>query len=376
MIRALDLTTGAAGAYATLLLAEIGADVILVEPPEGCEMRQQTGTEDFTFEFLHRRKRSVTCDLRTRAGREVLAALLGTAEVVFEDCQPGRGRQPLVAWPEVKDRFPSLVMVSITPFGQTGPRATWKASEFVLQAMGGVVSSTGFDDSAPQRLPGNQAAYVAGLHAAGAALAAVYGMREGKTPAVHVDISVQECMATYATRDISRFAYTGQDVQRFGRDFGMQGWPPISLAKDGYVMLEALRAEWEAFALFLGLDDRFLTHEFHDARTRAERWSEIAPDFERAVALRTKHEWFEASAAQGYTFAPIDDVLEVLSSPQLAARGFPGRIPGRNLASPSMPFSHSFGVAMPNRAPRPGEHNEILWGAVDGRSLESERRAR
>jgi crotonobetainyl-CoA:carnitine CoA-transferase CaiB-like acyl-CoA transferase len=375
MIRVLDLTRGPAGAFATLLLAELGLEVVKVEPPgAGDPLRRSEDGDELAFAFLNRRKKSITLDLPAGPHRVLLLRLARTAGLIVEDAPPGRMAVIGLSWPALQAENGSLVYVSISPFGQDGPHASWKASEFVLQAMGGVVSSTGWDEGAPQRLPGFQASYAAGIQAAGAALAAFYGVQSGMTGGVHLDISIQEAMATYATRDISRYAYTGQDVQRFGREFGMQGWPPIAVARDGYVMLEALRAEWEAFALFLGLDDRFLTHEWHEPAVRAARWSEILPDFERAVRARTKREWFEASAAQGYTFAPIDDLGEVLDSPQLAARGFFSRLEDRDLPSPRLPFTHTMEPVLPNRASRLGEHNRAILGDELGLS-ESDLRA-
>ncbi len=356
-VRALDLTSGAAGGFATLLLAEMGFEVTKVEAPGA--RTYSADLDETAFAFLNRRKKSVQLDLSNDAGRASLRAMIETADLLFEDATPGSMEGSMesdgLGWDALHRVNPALVLVSITPFGQSGPRAGWKASEFVLQAMGGVVATTGWADGSPQSLPGHIASCGAALHAVAAGLAAVYGVRAGTTDGVHIDVSIQEAMATFATREVQRYVYTGQDVARFGREFGMQGWPPIGIAADGYIMMEALRAEWEAFAHFLGLDDRFLTHEFNEPETRAARWAEIRPDFERAVRARTKYQWFEDSAAHGYTFAPIDTLLEVLHSPQAEARTFFSDLEGGPGRTPRPPFT-GFSSAMPNRAPSLGEH--------------------
>jgi crotonobetainyl-CoA:carnitine CoA-transferase CaiB-like acyl-CoA transferase len=369
-MRIIDLSQGRAGPFATMLLAELGADVIKVEPPgvgDPLRGRREDVPEDFGFDYLNRRKRAVTLNLRTRPGRELLLRLVTAADALIESFPPGtRGRLRLshrALW----RANPEIVVTSITPFGRHGPRRDWQASELVLQAMGGVMEATGFDGEAPLRLAGEQAAHIAGLNAATATLAAIHGVRLGTERAVHIDVAIQETLPPHWARHISQYVYSGTGMRREARDNGRQGFPHTAMAADGYLYLLALRAEWESFAYFLGLE-QFVTHEWSDPTVRAARWPEIRPHFEASIASRGKYDWFAAAAEMGYTFAPVEDAFGVLNSPQYAARGFfhAAEVDGVEVPCPGLPFTHGETPARPNRAPALGEHNGEVYGELVG----------
>lgn len=365
-MRVLDLSQELAGPFAAQLLAELGADVIKVEPPSGdlWRARAAADAEDESFAWANRRKRGVTLDIRTPGGRDLLLRLVAAADVLIESFRPGALRRRGFSFRTLKRANPRLIVVSVTPFGQRGPRRDWQASELTLQAMGGVVHATGWDDSPPLKLAGQQAAFLAGLNAATAALAAVYGLRAGVSGAVHLDIGIQECFAPHWARHIAQYAYSGTGMKRNSRANGRQGFPDSARAADGNLYLLALRAEWEEVAYFLGLE-QFITPEWSDPAERTRRWDEIDPHFRAAVARRRKGEWVAAAAERGYTFAPLDGPLEVLASPQLAERGFFGDatlVGGETVQSPRLPFRSGFHPAGENRAPSLGEHTAVVYG--------------
>ncbi len=356
MMRVLDLSRGVAGPFATLLLAELGADVVIVEPPGAVDER-----DPVLSAYLNRRKRSVTLDVRSSEGRAALLRLATEADAVVESGAPGDLRKLRLTHRTLRRASPNLVLASITPFGQSGPRHDWQGSELVWQAMGGVMQATGFDEEPPLRLGGEVAQAIAGVNAATAILAAVYGVRAGLERAVHLDIAIQETLPPHWARHISQYAYSGTGMRRESRDVGRQGFPHTVMAQDGYVYLLALRAEWEAFACFLGLD-QYLTPEWSDAETRMQRWAEIEPDFNAAIASKHRYQWFAEAAEQGYTFAPIHSAADLLASPQQAARGFfqPACIDGREVPCPGLPFRFAAPPAEPNAPPSPGQQTAEL----------------
>lgn len=366
MMRVIDLSEELAGPFAAQLLAELGADVVKVESTSGdrwrCRVTQDP--EDESFLWANRRKRGLTLDIRKPGGRDLLLRLVTQADVLVESDRPGSlGRRGL-SFRTLKQANPRLILTSVTPFGQRGPRRDWQGSELTLQAMGGVVAATGWDDSPPLKLAGHQAAFIAGLNAATATLAAVFGLRAGTSGAVHLDIAIQETFAPHWARHIAQYAYSGTGMKRNSRANGRQGFPDSARAADGNLYLLALYAEWEAVAHFLGLD-QFLTPEWSDPAERTRRWDEIDPHFRAAVASRSKGEWVAAAAERGYTFAPLDGPLEVLASPQLAARQFFGEATlanGEQAPSPRLPFISEFRPAGENRAPAIGEHNDAVYG--------------
>jgi crotonobetainyl-CoA:carnitine CoA-transferase CaiB-like acyl-CoA transferase len=367
MIRIVDLTHHVAGPFATLLLAELGADVIKVERPDrGDPWRQPSATADdgTGFDYLNRRKRSVTLDLKRRAERRALLELVAGADAVVENFAPGVLQRLGLSLRTLRRVNPTIVLTSISNFGQTGPRRDWQASEIVLQAMGGIVQGTGWEDGPPQQLGGHAAEHCAGLNAAIATLASIHGVRSGTTGSVHNDVAIQESFAAHWARHISQWVYSGTGTARQQRGGGAQGFPPTLPAQDGYLYILALRAEWESFAFFLGLEE-FVGAEWSDPAVRRERWPEIDPFFRQAIAARGRYEWFAAAAEHGYTFAPADDALALLDSPQLAARGFfraAELLDGRSVDCPTLPFSGFDAPVSPNRAPKLGEHNAALQG--------------
>ena len=372
MIRIIDLTHYVAGPFATLLLAELGADVIKVERPDGGDPwrrlapREEPGAG---FDFLNRRKRSVTLDLKSKQGRAAVLDLVAGADAAIENFRPGVLERLRLSFRTLRRANPAIVLTSISNFGRRGPRRDWRGSELVLESTGGIVHGTGWQDGPPLKLGGTVAQHIAGLNAAIATLASVYGVRRGVERGVHNDIAIQEAFAAHWARHISQWVYSGTGTRRQQRGGGAQGFPPTVPARDGYLYILALRAEWEAFAYFLGLE-QFIGLEWSDPAVRRERWPEIDSSFRAAIASRGRYEWFAAAAEHGYTFAPADDPLSVLESPQLAARDFfdPAELAdGAVMPSPKLPFSGLPRPERPNRAPRLGEHTDEVLAATSHR---------
>ncbi len=370
-MRVLELSESLSASFAGMLLAELGCDVVKVEPIGGDARRSMTADldDDSTFVYTNRRKSSVAIDLTAAAGKKAFRALVGGSDAVIEDLGPGALNARGLSYRSLKRANRDVIIVSVSPFGQDGPHAGWQASELVVQAMGGIVHNTGWDGDAPLKLAAYAAAFVAGINAATAALAAVLGVEAGNEAGVHIDLSMQETFSHHWTRHIAQWCYAGTETRREKREFGRQGFPHTVPAQDGLLYILALRAEWEALAFFLGLEP-FITHEFTDPAVRAQRWPEIEPHFYESIASKGRYEWFAQAATLGYTFAPIDDPLAILKSPQLAARGFirAAEIDGDTVACPGLPFQFETNGLRANRAPGVGEHTAELLREIGGMS--------
>lgn len=361
MIRVLELSDNVAAAFCGLLLAETGCEVIKVEPPSGDPVRALG--DGYESEFLDRRKLSVQVDWSDAAHRARFLDLVRHADAVVETfgavALEARG-VPVAA---LREANPDLLIASITPFGAEGPQSEWIASELVAEATSGILPATGWVGEPPQKLPGYPAHYIAGLNAAIALLCGVLGVRRGTTGGAQFDISVQESLGPHWARHISRYVYGGRQTTRRYRDApGPQGFPDTARTRDGWIYLLALRAEWEHFALFLGLEN-FVTGEWADPAARLRRWEEMRPVFERLLLSRTRYEWFAGAAAEGFTFAPVDSPEDLLHSPQLAARetleSFTSTS-GRPMLVPRIPFRAPVAPVAPNRVPVPGEHTRDI----------------
>src|SRR5690606_13035049 len=199
-ITVLDLA-GPLGNYCGKLYADLGADVILVEPPGGAPTRHvgpyvhgdSTPDASLKYQYENTNKRSVVLDLDQPGDRATFLQLVQRADVVIESEMPGVMRRRGLGYAELRAANPTIVLTSITPFGQEGPYAEWLATDLTAMAMGGMMYLAGYVDSAPMVACGEQAVGAANLFAAVASLAACYDA-ETSGQGQHVDVSMQECV--------------------------------------------------------------------------------------------------------------------------------------------------------------------------------------
>lgn len=363
-LRVLELSRGPAGGFAGMLLAELGHDVVRVELPARFESVSGAPTailNDAELAFLHRRKKSVTIDESSWSAQ--IVSLAASFDVVVEDLGPGVLDRLGVTIDRLRGADPNLVIARIAPFGQTGPKANWEASELILQASAGVLHSTGWQDEPPSKAGGFAAHHIAGINAATAILARCYGIRAGACDGRTIDISMQETYLHHWTRHITEWAYTGTKMRREVPGFGHQGFRHTAMTADGYLYVLSLYASWEEIALFFGLEE-FVTEDWSNPAYRMEHWPELEKPYQDVVASKPRYEWFAEAAAAGFTFAPVHNAADQFENPHFAARGFlhDAEIAGRWIPTPGLPFAWDEPAA-PNRPPAPGEHTAQLLGA-------------
>lgn len=388
--RVLDLTTGGA-MLCGQVFGDMGADVILVEPPGGSPDRR-TGPfyhddpspgRSLWFWSLNRNKRSVTLDLDAAAGREAFLRLAKTADFVIESFPPGHLAARGLGYQQLAAVNPRLILVSITPFGQLGPKANWPATDLTALAASGVLGLTGDADRPPVRVTIPQAYLHAGAEALAGALIANAARERGGT-GQHVDVSAQAA-AMIATQNYLLSAGWGEvTVERVagGAQIGPLYARFVYPCKDGHVSVTFL------FGVVIGPFTRRLMEWMHDEgfvddATRDKDWvgyvvklvsgeepvSELyrcAAAIERFTLTKTKTELFEASLTRGLLIVPITTARDVVESRQLAARSFwtnlkhdeigeTVRYPGVYARPSATPFS------IRRRPPLAGEHTaEVL----------------
>ncbi len=388
--RVLDLTDHR-GMLCGQILADLGADVLAVEPPGGSPARHigpfagdVVDPERSLFWWAYaRNKRGITLDLARDAGRALFLRLVAGADFVIESERPGT----LATWrldhAVLAAVNPRIVTVSITPFGQDGPKAGWAESDLVLLAAGGPLVLQGDEDRAPVRLPVPQAYLHAGAEAAVAALVA-HHERERSGLGQHVDVSAQQAVALATQSYILCDALGASEVRRTagGLKHGRLSLRLLFPAADGFVAITFL------FGSAIGAFSRRLMHWIHeeggcDRATRDKDWiayttllvsgEEPIAEFERVKALvadftraRTKADLLAAALERDLLIAPVATVDEVAASAQLAARDYWRVLPapglGRDVRYPG-PFAR-FGATplRPGRpAPRLGEHDREIY---------------
>jgi crotonobetainyl-CoA:carnitine CoA-transferase CaiB-like acyl-CoA transferase len=342
-IRVLDLSIWRPGPYATQLLADLGADVLKVEPPGGDPMR----IFPELFATLNANKRSVVLDLHAAGDRAVAHRLVADADALVEGFRPGVAARLGMGEPEVRAINPALVYTSVSGFGQTGPLATAPGHDLNYQAYAGVLAPGG---GAPVACAVPIADLAGGIVAAMATCAALLGrVRTGEGE--HVDVAMTDVLATW-TGPIEHLAVAGSDEPMPG----LPTYGSFATADGAWVTLGVIDEQhfWAHVCDGLGLDDlRDLT-----MLERVARHADISPRLTDAIAARTRDE-LVALLGEKAPVAPVLSRAEMLHHPQFEHRHLVG---GSTPAGyPAMGYPARLGVRPargPGRAPTLGEHQD------------------
>ena len=373
-VRVLDLSQGIAGPIAARILGDFGADVVKVEPPGGDPARQLRpllpqgpATEcSLLFAYLNWNKRGITLDLATPEGREHVEALVRTSDIVIESFRPGT----LAAWGLAPSRMlewhPRVVVTSVTDFGQEGPYAGYLASDVVQQAMGGIMQISGRSDRPPLKHGLDQASFCGGLNAAYATLAAhAAAARDGIGD--HVDLSIQECLASELVTCETYYSFMGA-IQ--GRRLPVQdpySGAPIETRR-GYLSFQAGGAmPPEAFA-DLFRNEALRDPRFSSNRQRSEHVAEVRELVAQSVKERDAKEIFIDGSQRRLLMGVVQTAPDLLECEQLAERDLFVEVPhpaGRTFRYPAVLARMSATpTTVRRRAPLLGEHTDAVLAAL------------
>ena len=375
-IRVLDLS-GDMGVYCGKLLADVGADVIKVEPPGGDAMRR-TGPfvagADAPENSLHWRhyntnKRSITLGLASDAGRQLLQRLAGNADVLLESFQPGYLDSQGLGYEGLSDGNPGLVYASLTPFGQTGPYRDYKGSDLVGFAMGGYMYATGWPDTPPNKLWGLQAFHTTSNRAFIGILIALYH-RLATGQGQHVDVSMQEAVTTTTEHVNTTYNYTGENAIRCGFRHGGQ-FVATWQCRDGFVSITTnTQKAWDDLRAWMdqdGMAGDLMDEKYGDRFIlRGEHGEHIEELVEAWTLTHTRQEITEWGQANHHPWGPVTTAGELLDIEQLWARGFyqevTDRESGIKMVYPGAPYKLSeSGWQLTTTAPQAGQHNRQVY---------------
>lgn len=325
-IRVLDITQVMAGPFCCMMLGDMGADVIKIEPPKTGDSTRHSmgfrlkGEDSPGFLALNRNKRSITLDLKNDADREVLYALVKTADVVVENARPGVAARLGMGYETLSAINPRLVYASISGFGQTGPWAQRPGFDLIAQAMSGVLSSNGFPGMEPAKNSIAVADLGAGLFCTYGILSAIIG-REKTGVGQYIDASLLEAAMGLSIWETTELWGTGKSPQPIGSANRMSGPYQAVLAKDGWFVIGAAnQGLWLTFLKILGReelqDEPDYSTNAKRVANRVELIAELAPTF----LTRTKQEWIDALLGAGVPAAPILDYEQAMASEQALAR--------------------------------------------------------
>lgn len=388
--RVLDLTTER-GLLCGQLLGDMGADVVTVEPVGGSPARQigpfykdQPHLNRSLYWWAYNRnKRSITLDIERDEGRAILRRLVERADFLVESHNPGYLPERKLGFADLAGINPALIYVSITPFGQDGPKATYADSDLIILAAGGPLILTGDEDRPPVRLSIPQAYLHASADAAIAALAA-HHERIGSGLGQHIDVAAQQSVAMATQSNILSAPLGSTEPRRMsgGVKTGLLDIPLVWPAQDGFVAMTFLFGS--ALGVFTARLMRYICEQgFCDEATRDKDWpafgeqliSGVEPlsEFERIKELvrnftrsRTKSELLQLALERGFLITPVTTIAEVVESPQFASRDY-----FRKVAHPELGQSFLYPGAFAKfsatpleyrlRPPTVGEHNSEIY---------------
>ena len=317
-VNVLDLSESIGGAYCTKLLADLGAEVLLVERPGSGHPLRHTGPyrdaahieKSGLFLYYGANKRSVVCDLDTERGRERVRRLASDADVVVEGFAPGYLDSIGLGYEALSARNPSLALISVTHFGQTGPYRNWKSDEIVDYAMGGYMYFGGHADREPLMMNNNQPMLNAGAQAAIGALAALrWARKTGRGQ--RVDVSAVEAMLSAHAWTSTSWTHEGVIMRRTE--------PDCIRCKDGWLWFFLFRWEPTVFVL-IGRPELMEDERFADRQSWFDNRDEVIRILSEWCADHTKDEIFRAGQELRIAVTPVNDASDLIQSSQLQAR--------------------------------------------------------
>lgn len=369
-LRVLDLSDGVAGAFCTRLFAGYGADVIALEPPSGHSLRRHGpfsadrphGETGALWLYLGAGKRSATLDVSTKTGQHLFRRMVEDANVIVESFPPGRMAELGLGYRALTGIKRRIVLVSITPFGQTGPRSGRKATNLTSFASGGQMSLTGDPDREPLVPAGHQAEYQAGFQAFAAAAVAAFNADALEVPE-HIDISAQESMASALELYLPWWAYLQRDISK-RRGNVLSAVVGLFPAKDRYIGIHTMPRNWPWLAKAMGRPDLLDDVRFKDAHSRLQNNDELEAIVYEWAGRQNAKEVYQTAGAARAPIAYAHTLADVLDSDQLRTRDFfqtvDHPLAGEH-TQPGPPFRLSAVDWHGGRAPVLGEHNGDLY---------------
>jgi crotonobetainyl-CoA:carnitine CoA-transferase CaiB-like acyl-CoA transferase len=383
-LKVLELARILAGPWAGQLLADLGADVVKVERPQGGDDTRGWGPpfvaramgDHLSAAYFHscnRGKRSIAADFESPEGQAVVRRLAAHADVVVENFKVGGLKKYGLDYESLQALNPHLVYCSVTGFGQDGPYASRAGYDFMIQGMGGIMDLTGDPDGEPQKVGVAYADIFTGVYAVAGILAALR-RRDATGTGAHLDMALLDVQTSVLANQAMNFLASGDTPRRMGNAHPNIVPYQVFPVADGHVIVAVGNdGQFARFAAVLGepalaQDERFCTNA-----GRVGHRADLVPHLTRLTLAFTRRELLEALETKGVPAGPINSVADVFADPQVIARGMRIDLPAPAAADGTIPSVRSPIVvdgermAAPRPSPRLGEHtDEVLrdpaWG--------------
>ncbi len=370
-ITILDLSWVLSGPYATMILSDLGAEVIKVERPQGGDMARGNAPfidgESSYFMSINRGKQSITLDLAQERGKAIFLDLVKQADGVVENFVPGTMKRLGLDYEVLAERNPELIYVAISGFGQTGPDALKPALDIIVQGMGGIMSITGEPGQPPLRSGASLGDIVAGLFAVVALLAALHE-RSVSGRGQMIDVSMLDCQVALLENAFARYFATGKVPVPMGTRHPVFTPFQAFQTQDDYIVLAmvgGLHDQWPLYCAAIDRVDLIYDERFSTGELRTQHYQELEPILTQAMKTKTTQGWLDELSALGIPCGSINTIDKVAAHPQILARDMIVEVPHPRLGafkainSPIKLSRTPAEVARP--APDLGEHSaEVL----------------
>ncbi len=324
-IRVVDLTRILAGPYCTMMLGDMGAEIIKIEHPKGGDDTRGWGPPFLNgvstyFISINRNKKSLTLNLKDERGKELLRDLIRKGDVVVENFRPGALDKLGFSWEEIHRINPAVIFASLSGFGQTGPRRSEPGFDVVIQGEGGIMSITGEPDGPPSKFGASIADITAGMLAAQGVLLSLYH-REKTGVGQMVDVGMLDGQVALLTYHANNYFGTGKLPPRRGNKHPSITPYEMYACRDGYFNLGVGNDSlWRRFCDAMGLGDIKEDPKFAVNKDRVDNRLELQEILDAFFAGKTVGETLETLRGAGIPCGPINNLAQVLSDPQVLAR--------------------------------------------------------
>ncbi|WP_454689001.1 CaiB/BaiF CoA transferase family protein [Achromobacter aloeverae] len=372
-VKVVEICNVAAGPFCGMLLADMGADLIKIEHPEGGDTLRAWPplSEGYSENFasLNRNKRSVTLDLKNQADVARARTLIADADVLLENNRPGVMKRLGLGYDDLASLNPRLVYCSISAYGQTGPRAQEGGFDLTIQAMSGIMSVTGEAGGAPVKCGVPLADFTAGLYAAFSITSALR-IAEATGCGTHLDVSMLGVTLGIAALQTSEYFGSGKDPQKLGSAHPRNAPYQAFRCRDGYFgMAAGNNALWKNVCKVVGREELVHDERFKDTGRRARNQVELRELLETIFVQEDGATWLSRFREIGVPCAPINTYSEVLADPQVEHMGWvqalqlPNGVNTRTFGPPV----RIDGQTLPIRSAPPalGQHNDQVLGSCD-----------
>ncbi len=369
-ITVVDLSRILAGPYCTLLMAEMGARVIKVEPPKGGDDARAYGPfvngRSTYFASVNRGKESIALDLKADADRKIFEKLLAKADVLVENFRPGTMEKLGFGWEQLHSKFPKLIYAAASGFGHSGPNSKDPAYDMVVQGMGGVMSVTGYPDQPPARVGMSIGDLGAGLYTAVAVNAAlVHRLKTGE--ATKVDIAMFDCQLALLENAVMRYTVEGEIPGPLGaRHPTITPFQAFRTADGAIIIAAGNDSLFVKMCEAFGRTDMAQNPEHKTNALRLKHQARLQDDIEGILKAKTTAQWIEVLGKAGIPCGPINNIAQAMAHPQVEARNMIVSVPdgsGGTLKLAGNPIKMSAFADPTTRKPAPdldGDRADIL----------------